>query len=499
MIQPIPRTRHPQKLFSMSPNAHLTCSLRNHPLICSDNNRPGLSFYFGLPTTSKRVFQREPLNSLDGIMIAPRLRFNTLVFLVGCIFLFNRVSIPESLFTYEKGLPQPHVDAPVRTELITREKTSLGPIIEERPSWPSRSETYDVLARLLSAALNGTEAHMMPCGQRLGDPSLESRYGYLRNKTFNILLGGNTFNTDHILPTQMQAITDLMLFLKSDTITFGASIHESGSTDQTRNILDEALIPMLRHLGVNDSEIFVTTNPVGPDWKMKPDDRIPILADLRNLVISHLKKSSTRFNLLFFFNDVYYCVDDLLELLHQHFHQKADVTCATDYSKPKGFYDWWVARDIEGNALWTIGRSHSFFELHAPSKKRYLQRLPIQMYSCWNGMLIFDAIPFVDNDLVFRDANVTKGECRESESTRICKDFWMVGKGKIQMLPAVAVAYKEDVYLKTKAVNGPEVKVEDKELIEWAGAPKKGVHCVPYKDAKLDYGSKEMKMNHLKK
>ncbi|PRP79025.1 hypothetical protein PROFUN_13186 [Planoprotostelium fungivorum] len=340
----------------------------------------------------------------------------------------------------------------------------------------------------------GQDPHIMEC-LSLDHPSIVKRYGYLRERWMNIMLGGNTFNTEPLLPTQIKAISDLVLFLHRNT-SFGISVHESGSKDKTGQVLTDVLVPLAKIMNISHSEIFVTASKEGPDWGKDPDQRIPILVELRNLVISPLWKTTVQYDMLLFFNDIYYCVDDLLELIHQHIKQSADITCAFDWHPhyPKKFYDTWVARDLVGNMIWEHNMPH--FGYHPPSQRRYEQRLPIQVYSCWNGMLVFAASPFV-KDVKFRNPNTTKGECRESESTRICKDYWKVGRGRVQVIPSVGVAYAEDKYLTARREwQHPSIKPEDSEEIQWIGPPEK-VRCIPKYGHDYRWSSTEFLPDHL--
>ncbi|PRP79024.1 hypothetical protein PROFUN_13185 [Planoprotostelium fungivorum] len=450
-----------------------------------------------------------------------KLRVLILIFIFGCICMVLRTPTtkapaPDHNLVF---IPPEHLSANYTAAALELQSTEAAlPIPTTTPDAASSSpntnpnatksegssqpfsvaEAQAHMISLLTKARDGQAPQMMKCYVEMGDPALEKRYGYLRQKSFKILLGGNTFNTEELLPTQIQSITHLMSFLRSDTIHFGASIHESGSRDKTGKILTDALAPLFRYFGVPDSEIFITTNPVGPDWHRDPDKRIPLLAELRNLVVSHLKTSPVQYDIILFFNDVYYCIDDLLELVHQHFNQQADITCATDWIHKGHFYDTWVARDIEGNSLWTYMKEPIPFNLHPPSKTRFEQRLPVQVYSCWNGMLIFDAAPFRESKVTFRDADPKKGECRESEASRICKDFWIIGKGKVQMLPSISIAYKQKDYHERREINGPEKPIVDSEKIDWKLEKPKRVQCISYQGSRVDWGSDDHSSANLR-
>ena len=104
------------------------------------------------------------------------------------------------------------------------------------------------------------------------------------------------------------------------------------------------------------------------------------------------------------------------------------------------FYDNWVARDINGTALENAPFESIF--LHGPSQERFMQHLPIQVQSCWNGIAILDPAPFYSPPHVrFRMARITENECSASECSLICNDYWEAGYGRILMVPRVKLAY----------------------------------------------------------
>ena len=104
------------------------------------------------------------------------------------------------------------------------------------------------------------------------------------------------------------------------------------------------------------------------------------------------------------------------------------------------FYDNWVARDINGTALENAPFESIF--AHGPSQERFMQHLPIQVQSCWNGIAILDPAPFYAPPHVrFRMARITEGECSASECSLICNDYWDSGYGRILMVPRVKLAY----------------------------------------------------------
>ena len=100
------------------------------------------------------------------------------------------------------------------------------------------------------------------------------------------------------------------------------------------------------------------------------DARVPHLAHLRNKVLEPLFTANAQesnknkpFTTVVFMNDIFHCASDILELLHQHREQKADMACGFDFFSDwvrspvlgQEFYDTWVARTINGMQLSTPG------------------------------------------------------------------------------------------------------------------------------------------------
>lgn len=84
------------------------------------------------------------------------------------------------------------------------------------------------------------------------------------------------------------------------------------------------------------------------------------------------------FNLLII-DIVFFCADDVLELLYQHHAQSADFTCGIDYWKPKlAYYDTWVGRSMSGNLL-TEFLMDSMFPNDVADRQRFLKGFPLQV------------------------------------------------------------------------------------------------------------------------
>ena len=164
-------------------------------------------------------------------------------------------------------------------------------------------------------------------------------------------------------------------------------------------------------------------------------------------LISERKKYSDE-TITMFINDVALCPDDILELLIQHVHQNASMTCAMDWVYGGDvFYDVWVSRSMSGNTFFEISQDVSWafhknlFWDEPVSKSKYREFQPFQCFSCWGGMVTLDSRPFQNGDVLFR--NSTDGECYAGEPTTLASDLHRLGLGKIATVPAVNVAYND--------------------------------------------------------
>ena len=206
--------------------------------------------------------------------------------------------------------------------------------------------------------------------------------------------------------------------------------------------------------------------------------------------------------IIIFINDVAACPDDLLELIHQHKFQQADMVCAMDwlYNAPPEdeeegkatvtFYDIWVSRAINGDIFFdippeTASWEHSsvLFPTEPVAQAWFKAGLPFQVFSCWNGAVVFKAAPLVDGLVGFRWPN--EGECFQGEPQLFCKDLWGEGFGRIAVVPSVNLGYGGEVGRLVKGVRGfvGDFIADGEERIGWVGEPPERVKCMPdFKD-----------------
>nr|KAJ3410404.1 capsular associated protein [Polyrhizophydium stewartii] len=278
-----------------------------------------------------------------------------------------------------------------------------------------------------ASQLFGGSPHSAPFGNGALDAVLRA----FERETHLIL--GNTAVPTAVLPTLVRELVRLVDFLGPDRVF--VSVFENGSKDLTK--------PLLRALGsilkFADVPHAIELSDVVSDYKHR--NRIELLAEYRNLALAPMFRQHQRYDRIIFMNDVFFCLDDVLELLYETENQESDMTCGFDFWKqPYWFYDTWVSRSLSGNVLREFFYQGTF--VYDPeARSRYELGLPVQAYSCWNGMAVMNSAPFYDHNLRFRRSDAALGECAASECQLIAKDMWMLGYGRILMVPLVRVVY----------------------------------------------------------
>ena len=254
---------------------------------------------------------------------------------------------------------------------------------------------------------------------------------------FNILISANLHNNEEILSNWLYQLSLFINHIGASRIS--VSIHESASTDSTKQYLQQA------------SELFDNLNvkyhiSTSPEHKSNQMHRIDFLSTQRNKALFPLlDKNHTH---VLFLNDVLYCHADLLELLLQSLLNSADITTGMDYDTPfisPSFYDVWVARDVLGAPL--TKNPFDYVTNHTKTLINIQEGVPAQAMCTWNGAALLNAKPFLDNDLYFRrgfNRNNTlsdAGECSASEITTLCMDFIRHGYDKFLIVPRVKVFF----------------------------------------------------------
>ncbi|EFQ28360.1 alpha-1,3-mannosyltransferase CMT1 [Colletotrichum graminicola] len=287
-----------------------------------------------------------------------------------------------------------------------------------------------------------------------------------------------------LLPRLMGSIVEALRFLGPENCVL--SVVEGNSRDGTYEVL-HLLRPELERLG---TEYHFSRSDLDPG----AGDRIPKLAELRNMALAPLVADPARYAadaVVLFLNDVAACLEDILELAHQRLYLGADMTCAFDWTyvgQDPTFYDVWISRTIAGDSFFEIppdgnwNSAWNIFWNEQTSRRRLASHKPLQVFSCWNGAVAITARPLLDRLVRFRAPG--PGECFQGEPQLFCKDMWNAGFGKIAVVPSVNLEYSDEAGRKIKAAKGYTsqwVGDEDKDddfKVDWKADPPEKVKCM---------------------
>jgi len=315
----------------------------------------------------------------------------------------------------------------------------------EEPYWyPASTKT---LRSLLAAANRVTKPTAPSC--QLTKWHLE-RYAPIINSTSPIFFALNLLDAEHVMPTFFQSLSTLLPLMSPSR--FFISITENGSTDRTPTLL-RILARMLRVFGTS----YRIESEGDTHIADKSDHmRIAVLAAVRNLALKPLFDGALgKYDTVLFINDVVHCPADILEVLYQHWKQKADMSCSVDWHYDPMIYDRWVIRSMTGHPYYEHDAIQKFwdsFRLVGPpvlphpedakERERFERRLPTQVFSCWNGMAAMDARAFYPpRNIRFREATndpERQHTDKQSECFLIPVDFWKQQMGRIQIVPRAA-------------------------------------------------------------
>lgn len=288
----------------------------------------------------------------------------------------------------------------------------------------------------------------------------------------------------------------MALQVPGNEANFFVSVYESGSSDNT--------VEHLRHLEEHLEFIGIRSSIVTEGETRNGRQRIEYMADIRNKALQPLRNSRETYDHVLWLNDNIFCADGVLQLLADALPEKngghgADAVCGMDYdydefgliSGTSGqcvFYDKWVSHDIAGNNFGNdkpvirqsydiAGNDISPEVAPGPGNDKLEAGQPFQVFSCWNGMVVFDADIFQDKQISFRTNNEQAGECAASEAELIFRDMWSIGRGKVLVSPKAASAYQRR-WFDLCAKDAQPLQFEQASPIAWAAAPKI-LNCCP--------------------
>lgn len=172
------------------------------------------------------------------------------------------------------------------------------------------------------------------------------------------------------------------------------SIYESNSIDSTPDLLSQ-FNTTLTNLQIPHTLLSENTNNRWWPYATAPE-RISYLAKARNRALLPLHHSSLPIHptKIIFLNDIIYRYQDILRLIDTQVDGEGDydLACAMDFGA-SGLYDTWVSRDVCGvpfRAFWPYVKD-------GESVRRMKRGEAFEVASCWNGVVVMKAGPFLPN------------------------------------------------------------------------------------------------------
>ncbi|CAJ2501156.1 Uu.00g040090.m01.CDS01 [Anthostomella pinea] len=189
-------------------------------------------------------------------------------------------------------------------------------------------------------------------------------------------------------------------------------------------------------------------------WEMR---RIPYLARVRNQAMEPLEELEAQgrtFDKVLWINDVVFDTEDIVTLFDTRSGDYA-AACSMDYKSSPLYYDTFALRDDMG--LKTVSLYWPWFQ-SPTSRDSALRNEPIEVTSCWNGIVAFDSSPFYANPpLEFRgiDDSLADLHLEGSECCLIHADNHLTAAKGVWLNPNVRVAYSTGVYKKVRTNRFP--------------------------------------------
>ena len=185
--------------------------------------------------------------------------------------------------------------------------------------------------------------------------------------------------------------------------------------------------------------------------------RIKFLSSLRNKCFDFLyeiPKLDFNNTKIIYFNDIVFKFEDIINLLSTN-NEDYDAVCGMDFSDY--FYDRWVSIDLSGNSF----RKYFPYIENKEGQDLLINHKPIRVFSCWNGVIVFNAIPFEKKNFRFRykknfnekpkyRINNDQYVNYESECTYFHIDLHSLGYTKRFVNPDVRVSYEYKYYKRNK-------------------------------------------------
>jgi len=278
-----------------------------------------------------------------------------------------------------------------------------------------------------------------------------------KNTTFYI--ASNVVNVKNIIENYIQQLKNLINYLGESNVVI--SIVENGdSKDNTRTVLKDFQNYLAEKKVLNKfylERVIEDPRKIREPFSKYSRLRIEYFANLRNKCLEFLYElPNIDFNntIIIFLNDIVFSYEDIINLLSTN-KEDFDVVCGLDMND-NTFYDRWVSIDLEGDGL----TKYFPFFMNKEGQDLVINHKPIRVFSCWNGVIAFRALPLKDKKVQFRyklnytmpkySLNNPAKDYYESECTFFNIDLFSLGYTKKFINPDVRVTYKHQYYFESK-------------------------------------------------
>jgi len=278
-------------------------------------------------------------------------------------------------------------------------------------------------------------------------------------KNTKFYITSNVVNIGNIFEIYVQQLKNLINYLGENNVIISI-LENNDSKDDTRTLLKDFQKYLTQKNILN--KFYLERVIEDPRKIRKPFEkysrlRIEYFARLRNKCLEFLYElPNIDFNntIVIFFNDIVFKYEDIINLLSTN-NEDFDVACGFDMNN-NTFYDKWVSIDLEGDGL----RRYFPFFVNKEGQDLVINHKPIRVFSCWNGVIAFRALPLKDKEVQFRYKikdilpkykldNPAK-DYYESECTFFNIDLFSKGYNKKFINPDVRVTYKYEDFFESK-------------------------------------------------
>jgi len=215
------------------------------------------------------------------------------------------------------------------------------------------------------------------------------------------------------------------------------SLYEASSTDGTKAAI-QPLVQVLETLNVAHRVVH------GNEIRNSEQSKANFVATLRNRVMEPLYDEDTTwmyFDKVIFLDGSFFCGFDVIEMLK---HKNASITCGLDVvlaahgSQDLVLRDPHGIKDIDGKPF-----SASYPYASVPqSVDAVVRHRPFRVYSCFDGLAVFDASPMHTHGIRFREPGLK--DCQAGQGALLSADLWDRGFKNHILIPTVRTAKDPD-------------------------------------------------------